>query len=150
MINYLTTYHKLLSRIILLCHVLWRYGYWSCSGRHWKLCYTHWFRGRGLAACVFPNCKNANRDIIHLQYIQSVGTQENESGKNDKQYFFDIDKHRDGLVIENPMLTSLVTDWDLLEKIWEHSTSYYLKVDTKETPVLLSEKCYNSSQLRQK
>ena len=79
-----------------------------------------------------------------------MGTIESESEKNEKQYFFDIDRCREGLMIENPLQTSLVTDWDLIERIWEHSMSYYLKVDTKETPVLLSEKSYNSSQLRQK
>ena len=52
--------------------------------------------------------------------------------------------------IEHAVRDGLITDWDILEKLWDHSLSSYLKVDCKDTPVLMAEKSYNSSSSRQK
>jgi len=43
-----------------------------------------------------------------------------------------------------------IEDWDLFEKIWQRSFNSFLKVDTKEPPVLFAEKPYNSPSSRSK
>lgn len=43
-----------------------------------------------------------------------------------------------------------VTDWDLVEKVWEHAEDTRLKAKLSDHPVLLSEKPFNSSQSRMK
>jgi actin-related protein len=52
--------------------------------------------------------------------------------------------------MEYALQDGLISNWDHLERLWDHALSSSLKVDIKETPVLLSEKSYNSSSLRQK
>jgi actin-like protein 6A len=52
--------------------------------------------------------------------------------------------------IQHAVRDGLVVDWDILQELWDHSMSTYIKVDCKETPVLLSEKAYNSSAARQR
>ena len=43
-----------------------------------------------------------------------------------------------------------MTDWDLVEKVWEHAEDVRLKAKLSDHPVLLSEKPFNSSQSRMK
>ena len=69
------------------------------------------------------------------------------SGK--KQHHFDIERFREGMAIESPMQDGLVRDWDLFEKLWDYSVSRYVKIDIRETPVLMAEKPYNSPRARQ-
>lgn len=45
--------------------------------------------------------------------------------------------------IESPIRDGMVVNWDMLEKLWEHSlTKYCGRNDLKDTPVLLAEKPY--------
>lgn len=67
-----------------------------------------------------------------------------------KGYNFDIANFREDMAIESPIQDGQITDWDLLESIWEHALSKYLKVDMKETPILLTEKPYNPPYARQR
>lgn len=48
------------------------------------------------------------------------------------------------MAVSAPVEDGVITDWDSIEKLWDYSVSNYLKVDTKDTPVLMSEKPYNS------
>ena len=52
--------------------------------------------------------------------------------------------------IQYAVRDGLISDWDAVQHLWDHSISSYLKIDMKETPVLLAEKVYNSSASRQK
>jgi actin-like protein 6A len=64
-----------------------------------------------------------------------------QSSKNN--YHFDLANYRDDMSIGNPIKDGLVTDWDMLERVWEHAMTNYLKVDIKDTPLLIAEKPYN-------
>jgi len=44
---------------------------------------------------------------------------------------------------EFPIRRGLVTNWDYMEKIWQYTFSAELRVDPKETPVLLTEPVFN-------
>eukprot|EP00903_Cladosiphon_okamuranus_P016631 g15339.t1 len=48
------------------------------------------------------------------------------------------------------MQEGIVTDWDLMEKVWEHAASTRLNVKLSDHPVLISEKPFNSSKDRMK
>ena len=48
------------------------------------------------------------------------------------------------------MADGLVQDWDLFEQMWDYAMKQYIKVNTSECPVLISEKSYNTSVSRQR
>jgi actin-like protein 6A len=50
----------------------------------------------------------------------------------------------------SPVVDGLVSDWEALEQLWDYALSSYLKIGLKDLPVLLAEKPYNSSTLRQR
>jgi actin-related protein len=65
-------------------------------------------------------------------------------------YHFDLNYFRENMEIKQVMQDGLVKDWDMLERVWDHAILNHLKVDVKDTPVLLAEKTYNSPSARQK
>ncbi len=69
---------------------------------------------------------------------------------NNRNVHFDLSYVRDNMWIDNPVHDGLVKDWHLLEKLWEYSLQNFIKVDIKETPILIAEKPYNSPSSRQK
>jgi actin-like protein 6A len=52
--------------------------------------------------------------------------------------------------IKSCVKDGIITDWNLLEKIWENSIKNYLKADVKNCPILFAEKPYNSLSSRVK
>lgn len=44
--------------------------------------------------------------------------------------------------------SGLVSDWDVLEKLFEYAQKNYLKVEFNETPIVIAEKPYNTPKLR--
>ena len=57
----------------------------------------------------------------------------------------------EGLEIDCAIRDGLVADMDMYEDLWTHALDHSFRgVDTKNTPMLLAEKVYNSPQLRQK
>jgi actin-related protein len=67
-----------------------------------------------------------------------------------QRYYHDTSLFREGMAIEYALRDGVVSNWDHLEKLWDHALASSIKVDIKETPVLLAEKSYNSSVSRQK
>ena len=51
--------------------------------------------------------------------------------------------------LECPIRDGQIADWELLERIWEHAMNRYMKVDIKESPVLIAEKPQNPPAARQ-
>ena len=54
------------------------------------------------------------------------------------------------MAIESAVRDGVISDWDLFEKLWEYSINDYIRVDVKQTPVLMAEKPYNPPSSRQK
>ena len=74
--------------------------------------------------------------------VQSEKSQQEIAAKD---YVYDIFKYRENMSIECPVRDGLVSDWDALEKLWEHALSTYCGREggnLNETPVLLAEKPY--------
>eukprot|EP01041_Mallomonas_annulata_P012148 gene12148-25496_t len=67
-----------------------------------------------------------------------------------KQYHFDITQYRENMMLENVFRDGIISDWDVFENIWDHAISNYLKVEMKETPIILAEKPYNPPASRRK
>ena len=57
---------------------------------------------------------------------------------------------REDMQVIHPIEDGLVQDWDALEAVWDNALEEHLKIDTRETPILLSEKPYNPATLRYK
>lgn len=66
------------------------------------------------------------------------------------QYHCDLSYFRENMSVQHAVRDGLVVDWDIWQELWDHSMSSYVKVDCRETPVLMAEKAYNSSAARQK
>lgn len=84
-----------------------------------------------------------------MMYGQAVGITQTETAA-EKKTDFDISNFREKYALECPIRNGQIVDWDLLERIWEHAMNRYMKVDIKESPVLISEKPYNPSASRQR
>jgi actin-related protein len=52
--------------------------------------------------------------------------------------------------VDSPIGESRIIDWELLENIWDHAMSRYLKCDVKESPLLVSEKPFDPPSARQR
>ena len=89
-------------------------------------------------------------------FLQAVGVNRGAEASSSiasgskKSCHFDIANFKEDLAIESPITDGQITDWDLLESIWDHALSNYLKVELKESPILLTEKPYNPPYARQR
>lgn len=59
-------------------------------------------------------------------------------------------KFRENMSLEEPVKEGIVSDWDLMEKLWENVMTNELRINSRECPVLLAEKPYNPSINREK
>lgn len=80
--------------------------------------------------------------------LENQNQSQNQQNKFD--YNFDLSYFKENMMIESTVKDGVILNWDHLEKLWEYSLISSLKVDPKETPVLMAEKSYNSSISRQK
>lgn len=82
--------------------------------------------------------------------LQAVGVESNSSDAGKRSCNFDLAHFKENMSVESPITDSRITDWDLLENIWEHAMARYLKADIKESPILISEKPFNPPSARQR
>lgn len=66
------------------------------------------------------------------------------------RYAFNSSIYHENMSMEYALHDGVISNWNHFEKLWDQAISTSIKVDMKETPVLLAEKSYNSSVLRQK
>jgi len=57
---------------------------------------------------------------------------------------------RDHMEIKAPLEKGLISDWDVVEKLWDHALKVSLRVDPKEHPILLAEPPFNIKANREK
>eukprot|EP01100_Stratorugosa_tubuloviscum_P015080 TRINITY_DN8463_c0_g1_i1.p1 TRINITY_DN8463_c0_g1~~TRINITY_DN8463_c0_g1_i1.p1 ORF type:complete len:418 (-),score=177.42 TRINITY_DN8463_c0_g1_i1:181-1434(-) len=57
---------------------------------------------------------------------------------------------RDEMEIESPFQNGLISDWDLIERLWSYTISTALHSDPREHPILLSEPTHNTKQIRER
>ena len=66
-----------------------------------------------------------------------------KGGKEAAPYQFDPALHfREGSSVHHAVREGLISNWDSYEALWEHAVRDSLKVDTRETPLLIAEKPY--------
>ena len=113
------------------------------------------FAGEDFPRAHFPTV----RKVIHFSIIilifktQVVGVNHLNGeidGTSTKKVNFDLSLFKEDLTVESPLEDGLIADWDVFEKVWDHSLASYLKVEMKETPVLFAEKPYNPPKSRQR
>ena len=75
---------------------------------------------------------------------------EDANGATKRNYNFDLSRYSDGTSIHMPAADGLITDWDWLERVWDNSMSNVLRADSKDTPVMMTEKVYNTSSYRRR
>lgn len=57
---------------------------------------------------------------------------------------------RGALTLKYPIKSGIVSDWEDMEKIWDHTFSEELRVDPKKQPILLTEPPLNPKANREK
>jgi actin-related protein len=67
-----------------------------------------------------------------------------------RDFNFDLSNFRENSSIESPLRDGIVTDWELLEKLWTRAMTTYISGDLRETPVLLAEKPYTLLESRKR
>lgn len=84
--------------------------------------------------------------VLHAEQTAFNGIADASNATNNpRDFVFELNKARENMGIESPVRDGLVADWDLLEKLWEHSITKYCgktNYSLKDTPVLLGEKPY--------
>lgn len=84
------------------------------------------------------------------------GSSENEiktrTSKTTQYFFGDNSIHvpRADTEIKNPMHEGIVSDWDAMEKVWDHALNNLLNVDMREHPFLITEQTWNPRSNREK
>lgn len=90
-------------------------------------------------------------DDMPRAYLPSVvGSVKDENETIGKSLHFDLSSYRKGMVIEHPIIDGVISDWDLTEKLIEHSMKNYLNIELQDRPLLMAEKPYNSPESRHK
>ena len=88
---------------------------------------------------------------LHADQTTSSSIGESTSGANSRELVFDLNKVQQSMGVESPIRDGLVADWDLLEKLWEHSIVKYCgrsDYSLKDIPVLIGEKPYTPAAAR--
>lgn len=89
---------------------------------------------------------NCIRPAILKAIAATAGLEETDR----RQYNFDLSQYTAGMHMHTPVTDGLITDWDWLERVWEHSMVNTLRADNKDTPIMMTEKVFNPSINRQK
>ncbi|CAG7869282.1 unnamed protein product [Brassica rapa] len=80
-------------------------------------------------------------------------TNESEKEKGKRKLYVGsqaLNYRRDHMEILSPIKDGIVSDWDLVDNIWEHAFRGCLMIDPKEHPMLLAEPPLNTQQQREK
>ncbi|XP_074372855.1 actin-related protein 4-like isoform X3 [Apium graveolens] len=82
----------------------------------------------------------------------SGSVQETKSKEKRKLYVGSqaLGYRRDNMEVLPTIKDGVVTDWDMVESVWDHALRECLLVDPKEHPMLLAEPSFNSQQQREK
>ena len=71
------------------------------------------------------------------------------SSSSSVTYHYNLNHYRENMSIANVMDDNTM-NWDLFTGMWNHAVDGYLKVDMKATPVMITEKPFNSQAARYK
>ena len=68
-------------------------------------------------------------------------------GRKGQQSLFDgaLSTYSEGQTLSQPVREGLIVDWDEYQQLWEYAIKNNLKVDLRDTPLLVAEKPYVSS-----
>ncbi|CAM9572182.1 unnamed protein product [Hapterophycus canaliculatus] len=59
-----------------------------------------------------------------------------------------VSRRRDGMEMKSPLVDGLLSDWDQVEKLWEHAFQARLRAVASERPVLVAEAPWSTAKER--
>ena len=93
----------------------------------------------------------AGEDSPRANFQTSVGILKREGEDGPRTIVHYPETFQENMEIDNPIRDGMVTDFELYEDTWNRALSHSFRgMDTKDHPLLLSEKVYNSPKQRQK
>ncbi|CAH2036997.1 unnamed protein product, partial [Thlaspi arvense] len=121
------------------------------------------YAGEDAPKAVFPSVVGAV-DGIEAMDMDVDSTKTNSNSEDSKTNESDKEKgkrklyvgsqalsyRRDHMEVLSPIKDGVVSDWDLVDNIWEHAFKSCLMIDPKEHPMLLAEPPLNTQQQREK
>lgn len=72
---------------------------------------------------------------------------------SNKSFYTGVDKlnyTRDHMEIQSPIQNGLISDWEGVEKLLDHTFKFGLRINPNEHPILLTEPSFNTANLREK
>ncbi|KAL0651566.1 hypothetical protein Bca4012_094257 [Brassica carinata] len=118
------------------------------------------YAGEDAPKAVFPSVVGAVDGVEAMDVdVDSAKTNSNsEDSKSEKEkgkrklYVGSqaLNYRRDHMEILSPIKDGIVSDWDLVDNIWDHAFRSCLMIDPKEHPMLLAEPPLNTQQQREK
>ncbi|CAN7058767.1 unnamed protein product, partial [Brassica oleracea var. botrytis] len=118
------------------------------------------YAGEDAPKAVFPSVVGAVDGVEAMDVdVDSAKTNSNsEDSKSEKEKgkrklcvgSQALNYRRDHMEILSPIKDGIVSDWDLVDNIWEHAFRSCLMIDPKEHPMLLAEPPLNTQQQREK
>ncbi|XP_072043843.1 actin, cytoplasmic 3-like isoform X1 [Amphiura filiformis] len=97
----------------------------------------------------------AGDDLPKFEFPSYIGTPRHQNflkelGNKDTFIGDEAQTKRSMLSLKYPIEHGIVTDWDAMEKIWHYALHDKLKVNTEETPVLMTEAPFNPKANKEK
>lgn len=99
------------------------------------------YAGEDASRCFIPSY--AGRDATSSNAMEI----ENQASNN---YYYNLNHYRENMAIEHVIDSDGVMNWDLFRNLFENAINNYVKVNVKETPVLITEKPFTSTAARYK
>ena len=103
----------------------------------------------GFAGDELPRCYRASLIGVATSSASTGAPGTGTTASPQPKHYFELSQSREEMKIESIVDGSgLIHDWKLLEKMLSFAQTHYMKLDFKDTPIILAEKPYNTPKLR--
>ena len=71
--------------------------------------------------------------------LSSTSSSSSKPTKQSHHYKYDLFRFYENMSVESPIRDGLIVNWDMLEDLWEHCLTSYLRLNHNASPLNLSE-----------
>eukprot|EP00696_Hemimastix_kukwesjijk_P013205 gnl/Hemi2/26572_TR8927_c0_g4_i1.p1 gnl/Hemi2/26572_TR8927_c0_g4~~gnl/Hemi2/26572_TR8927_c0_g4_i1.p1 ORF type:complete len:434 (-),score=92.05 gnl/Hemi2/26572_TR8927_c0_g4_i1:68-1369(-) len=114
------------------------------------------YAGEDTPKAIFPTSVGVvyeGKDGVVGQGPREVGDEADRDAPATRLFYVgnsSVEYRRNHMHVTSPFSKGLVTDWDVVEQLWDHAFKTRLLINPQEHPILLGEQTFNPSPLRMK